>query len=149
MSENKITIYEEKLNEMKEQIRFYISTPERFAEALIFAKKLEAFAEDIKEKVRERGSEIMSKEDLREITFGDYKVVRQSPTTQIIYKPSSVIDAFGLSVALQFLKADTTKIKTYVMKAKLEGSILTDLNLGRTEKHRNGFIKLIEVKEKK
>ena len=37
--------YEDKLNELKENIRFYISTPERFAEALIFAKKLEEFAE--------------------------------------------------------------------------------------------------------
>ena len=36
-----ITKYDKYLAEMEDNIRFYISTPERFAEALIFAKKLE------------------------------------------------------------------------------------------------------------
>lgn len=147
METKNLSKQEEAFNTLEENVRFYISTPEKFAEALIFAKKLEKFSEQIKEKVKDRGAEIMVKNDLKEIEFGDYKVIKQDPTKSIEYYAPSVFMAFGEERALTFMKVDNTKLKNYILKARIEGEELNKLNLNRKEKERKGFIKLIEKKQ--
>jgi len=143
--ENQITKYDETLKKLEESIRFYIKDEKSFAEALIFAKKLENFAEMIKEKVRNRGSEIMSKDNLKEIIFGDFKVLKVEPSMRIEYRPGQVIEALGMENSLQFLKVDATKLKGWIIKARVEGETLNTLNLGRKEKLTKGYIKLIPI----
>jgi len=143
--ENQITKYDETLKKLEESIRFYIKDEKSFAEALIFAKKLENFAEMIKEKVRNRGSEIMSKDNLKEIIFGDFKVLKVEPPMRIEYRPGQVIEALGMENSLQFLKVDATKLKGWIIKARVEGETLNTLNLGRKEKLTKGYIKLIPI----
>ena len=49
-----LTKYDDKLKDLEDNIRFYLSTPEKFAEALVFSKKLKKFAEEIEIKVKTR-----------------------------------------------------------------------------------------------
>lgn len=145
--ESTITKYDDKLNELEENIRFYLSTPERFAEALIFAKKLEKFAEDIKEKVKTRGSEIMHDQDLREIEFGEYVVKLIDPTETNEYNPVSVIKALGENSA-GFMKVSTSKIEKWMMKSRLPFDEIEKIKLGMKVKLKKGYIRLDEKKEK-
>lgn len=39
-------------NQMREQVRFYLNSPERVVEALVFVRKMTDFMEEIKEYVR-------------------------------------------------------------------------------------------------
>jgi hypothetical protein len=139
-----LTKYDDKLKDLEENIRFYLSTPEKFAEALVFSKKLKKFAEEIETKVKTRGSEIMNDRDLKEIEFGDFKVIKIDPTITITYRVSQVMKVFGEN-AEQFLKVDGTKLKNYILKARIEGEDLETLNIGRKESAKKGYIRLISI----
>jgi hypothetical protein len=149
-----ITKYDEKLKDLEENIRFYLNTPEKFAEALIFAKKLEKFAEEIKEKVKKRGSELMFDKDLKQIEFGDYIVKRIEASESNEYDVKSTLTAFfeeygvedGLINATQFLKVSTGKIEKWLMKAKMPDKFLITVRQNVKTKHKKGYIRLDEKK---
>jgi hypothetical protein len=141
-----ITKYDKYLAELEENIRFYISTPERFAEALIFAKKLEAFADMIKEKVKSRGYEIMSEKDLKQIDFGNFRVVQIDPTTVDEYSVYSLFNSVEPEVAKALCKVNGAKLKLWLKKSKIEGELLAKITEGRVSKPRKGYIKLLEIK---
>lgn len=146
--ETTITKYDEQLNNLEENIRFYLNTPEKFAEALIFAKKLEKFAEEIKEKVKTRGSEIMLNRDLREIEFGEYVVKKIDPTEINEYSPSSVIKVLGENSA-SFMKVSASKLEKWMIKSRLPFEEIDKIKQGMKVKLKSGYIRLDEKKEKK
>jgi len=129
-------------------LRFYLRTPEQASRALIFAKKLREFADLVEEKVKTRGSEIMSDNELRELELDGFIIQKIDPTTSNEYKASSVIDGLGIERAVPFLKVSTGKLESYLKKARFEGEILEKINTGRTEKNRKGYI-AIKTKQKK
>lgn len=145
--EKNIAKYDQALQSLEENVRFYISTPDRFAEALVFVKKLEKFAEAIKEKVKQRGAELMNEKDLREIEFGNWKVQKIDAGETVEYSVASVIDAVGLDVAKPFLKISASKLEWWIKKSRLEGETLSKINMGKKLKIRKGYIKLIEKKD--
>lgn len=145
--EKGVTRYDKYLAEMEENIRFYISTPERFAEALIFAKKLEAFSEMIKEKVKKRGSELMMEQDLKFFDFGQFRVMKVDPTFTDEYSIQSLFGALDIDTAMALSKVDTAKLKLWLKKNRIEGELLAKITSGRKSKPKKGYIKLVEIKE--
>jgi len=79
-----------------ENLRFYISTPEQVADALVFSKRLKDFAKLVEEKVKKRGAEIMSEQDLKVLEAGNYLIMKINPAEMRKYKASSIIEAVGL-----------------------------------------------------
>lgn len=143
-----IAKYDQYLSEMEENIRFYISTPDRLAEALIFAKKLEIFAETIKEKVKKRGSELMFDQNLKFIDFGNYRVIHIDPTEIIEFSVISLFGAVDPQIAMALCKVDTGKLKMWLTKNRIEGELLEKIVAGKKTKLRKGYIKLMEVEPK-
>lgn len=142
--ENDLKIYEEKFSDLEKSTRFYLNTPDKVAAALVFCKKLENFAEEIREKVRERALTIMNDENINEIEFGNWKVTRVEPSESVEYSAGNVIDAIGIDIARQFLKVSGSKLEWWMKKSKLEGEILSKINEGKKIKHRKGYIRLSE-----
>jgi hypothetical protein len=122
---------------IKEQTKFYLNTPERAAEALLFIRNLERFAKEIKDKVKERTIEIMDKNntDLIEYSITDQEtgeirewVVRRDYGKQTKeYQPENVISALGQEKALQFMKVGKIALEKYLKTASAKGEITMDI----------------------
>ena len=120
------------LEAIKEQTKFYLSTPERAAEALLFVRNLERFAKEVKEKVKERTVEIMDRNNTEMIEYsvtdpetGEIRewIVRRDYGKQTKeYNPGNVIEALGAD-ALKFLKVGKTDLDKYLAKASAKGEI--------------------------
>ncbi len=112
------------LIQLKDQARFYISTPERAAEALLFVKNLERFAEEIKEKVKARAVEIMDKKGVESIPYSildeetgevsEWVVNRVYATESKDYRAENVIEAIGIEDAVKFFKVKNTDLKKFL-----------------------------------
>ncbi len=112
------------LMQIREQSRFYISTPERAAEALLFVKNLERFAEEIKEKVKARAVEIMDKKGVESIPYSildeetgevsEWVVNRAYATESKDYRAENVIEAIGIEDAVRFFKVKNTDLKKFL-----------------------------------
>lgn len=112
------------LMQIREQSRFYISTPERAAEALLFVKNLERFAEEIKEKVKARAVEIMDKKGVEKIPYSildeetgevrEWMVSRAYATESKDYRAENVIEAIGIEDAVRFFKVKNTDLKKFL-----------------------------------
>lgn len=121
------------LVELKERARFYISTPERAAEALLFVKNLESFAEEVKVKVKERATEVMDRENKDLITYRitdpvsgevrEWEMRRSYDTETKEYRAENVFKAFGPETALQFLSVSKMKLEAFLKKASAKGEI--------------------------
>ena len=142
-----ITKYDELLARL-EYIRFYIRTPEQAAEALLFSKKLKEFAAKIEEKVKGRASEIMSDKDLKFLDIDGFSIIRIEPTDTLEYSASNLIEAIGQERATPFLKVSTSKLQMYIKKQGVSGEELEKINQNVKNKHRDGYIKIIEIKKK-
>lgn len=124
---------EQALMELKEQTRFYLSTPERAAEALLFVRNLEQFAEELKAKVKERAVEIMDRENVERVPYsitdpmtGEVREweVRRTYATQVEeYRPGAVVAALGQEEALKFMKVSKTSLDTYLKRESARGNI--------------------------
>lgn len=118
---------------LKEQTRFYISTPERAAEALLFVRQLEAFAEEVKAKVKERAIEVMDREnkDLISYQIADpetgevrqWEMRRAYDTQTKEYRVENVVKALGPEKALPFLSVSKMKLEAFLKKASAKGEI--------------------------
>ena len=112
------------LIQLKDQARFYISTPERAAEALLFVKNLERFAEEIKEKVKARAVELMDKKGVEKIPYSildeetgevrEWMVSRAYATELKEYRAENVIEAIGIEDAMKFFKVKNTDLKKFL-----------------------------------
>lgn len=112
------------LMQLKDQARFYISTPERAAEALLFVKNLERFAEEIKEKVKARAVELMDKKGVESIPYSildeetgevsEWVVNRVYATESKDYRAENVIEAIGIEDAVKFFKVKNTDLKKFL-----------------------------------
>ena len=121
---------------IKEQTRFYLSSPERAAEALLFVRNLEKFAKEVKDKVKERTVEIMDKEgrDVFEYSITDtdtggkriWSVRRDYDKQSKEYNPYNVIEAVGIKEALKYFKVGKTDFDRYLKRASAKGDITMD-----------------------
>ena len=112
------------LMQLKDQACFYISTPERAAEALLFVKNLERFAEEIKEKVKARAVELMDKKGVESIPYSildeetgevsEWVVNRAYATESREYRVENVIEAIGIEDAVRFFKVKNTDLKKFL-----------------------------------
>lgn len=117
---------------IKEQTRFYLSNPERCAEALLFVKNLEQYAKEVKEKVKERTVEIMDRENKEMIEYqvvdtdtGEirmWQVKRDYGKQTKEYNVGNVIEALGMD-AKPFLRVAKTDIDKFLKKATAKGDI--------------------------
>lgn len=124
---------EQALIELKEQTRFYISNPERAAEALLFVRNLEQFAEELKAKVKERAVEIMDRENVERVPYSitdpvtgevrEWEVRRTYATQTAEYRPGAVVSALGMEDAMKFMKVSKTALDTYLKKESARGNI--------------------------
>jgi hypothetical protein len=125
---------------IEKQTRFYLSTPERAAEALLFVRNLERFAKEVKEKVKARTVEIMDKQQTDMIEYQvvdpdtgkvrEWKVTRDYGKQSKEYRPANVIEALGMERALPFLKVGKVSLESYLKKASLKG-VLTMEEVGK------------------
>lgn len=148
---------------IEKQTRFYLSTPERAAEALLFVRNLERFAKDIKEKVKERTVEIMDRENRDMIEYQvvdpetgevrDWQVRRDYGKQSKEYRPKNVIEALGIERSLPFLKVSKVNLEKYLAKESAKGIILMELVEKATKDPvikmiKGSGVKITEVKPK-
>ena len=143
---NEIKLYENKLKNLSEVINLTITNPKEFGDALFMSRQLKNLSDEIEKAIKERGSSIMSEEETAVIETESYKIQRMPQTETNKYLSSSVIAGLGVTRAISFLKVDGSKLKKYIKTAFIEGEELRQINLGRTEAYRKGFIKLTEKK---
>ncbi len=120
------------LVELKESARFYINSPSKAAEALLFVRNLEKFAEEIKEKIKERAGEIMDRENKDVIPYSitdpetgevrEWEMRRSYGTVTKEYRPENVYDALGED-GLAFMKVEKGRLEAYLKKASAQGKI--------------------------
>ena len=124
---------EQALIELKERARFYISTPERAAEALLFIRNLEKFAQEIKEKVKERATKIMDEKQMELMTYSitdpdtgeirEWEIRRSYGSRTTEYRPENVILALGPIMSLKFFKVGKTNLDKFLKKESAKGTI--------------------------
>jgi hypothetical protein len=117
---------------LKEQTRFYLSTPERAAEALLFVRNLERFAAELKEKVKERAVEIMDKENVETLPYRlvdpdtgevrEWIVRRDYAKESKEYRPENVYDALGED-CFSFMKVEKVKLEKYLVAQSAQGKL--------------------------
>ena len=126
----------EAINALREQTRFYISSPERAAEALLFVRNLETFAEEVKAKVKERSVEVMDRDGVDVIPYSitdpttgevrEWELRRTYSSIMKEYRPENVLEAIGVERAIKFFKVSKTKLDTYLKKASAKKEISMD-----------------------
>ena len=163
MNEQKTVVnYNDKIKAIKDDVRFYISTPERAAEALLFVRELERFAEEVKSKVKERATEIMDKQgkELVEYSITDpvtgeireWELRRDYGTQTKEYRPENVYKVLG-DDAFKFFKVGKIAIEKYLAKLSAKGDLpmekVTEALADPEMKLRKGSgVKIREIKAK-
>lgn len=153
---------EQALVALKEQTRFYLSTPERAAEALLFVRQLEKFAEELKAKIKERATEIMDRQNMETLPYqvvdpetGEVRewIVRRDYAKQSKeYRPENVYDALGED-CFAFMKVEKGKLEKYLATASAQGKITMEA-VGLATKDpliktiKGSGVKITEVKAK-
>lgn len=122
----------EALARLKEETRFYLSTPERVAEALLFVRSAEKYIKELKEKVKERAVEVMDRNNVEVVPYqvvdpetgevSDFLVRRDYGKQSKEYKPENVYDALGED-CFAFMKVEKVKLEKYLTSASAQGKI--------------------------
>lgn len=156
-----LTVLQEKTKDIKEQMRFYLSTPERCAEALLFIRNIEEIVEEAKTKIKDRAGEFMDMNNKEFISYTivdqvtgeirEWEVRRMEPTVSLDYDPRSVISALGED-AIPFFKVNKTKLDNYLKhktaKKELAMTVFNVIRRNATERMRKGSIQLRELKSR-
>ena len=104
---------------------------------------------ELEKKVRKKGSELMFDQDIKNISYKDYEIVKIDPTMTETYNVSSVIDGLGMERAMAFLKVDAS-ITKYLKKASASGAITMEevmkCRKNITKKPRMGYLKIQKKK---
>lgn len=124
--------YLEKVNEIKEQCRFYINSPSKVAEALLFIKSLEKMTEEVKASVKERAVELMEKSNKDILDYSitdfetgeirDFEIKRSYGSTTVEYLPENVYKVLG-EKSFKYLKVAKTAIDRDVKRMSARGEI--------------------------
>jgi len=148
---------------LKEQARFYISTPESAAEALLFIRELERFAEEIKKNVKERAAKIMDEKGMELITYSitdpetgeirEWEVRRDYGAQTKEYKPENIFKVMG-EKAFKYFKVGKTVFEKDLKRLSAKGE-LTMEQVGEAtadpimKMKKGSGVKLMEVKPRK
>lgn len=147
---------------LKEQARFYINTPEKAAEALIFVRQLEKFTEEVKASVKARAVEKMDEMNKDLITYStvdpetgevrEWEVRRSYGGITKEYRPENVLRALG-EKAIPYLTVKKGDLEKYLKRAGAKGEItmetVSEATADPVEKMRKGAgVMLKEVKVK-
>jgi hypothetical protein len=147
---------------LKEQTRFYISTPEKAAEALLFIRQLEQFTEEVKVSVKARAVEQMDRENKDLITYSvtdpetgevrEWEMRRAYGGITKEYRPGNVLKALG-EKALPYLTVKKGDLEKYLKRATAKGELtMSDMEVAVSdpiEKIRKGAgVMLKEIKAK-
>ena len=121
---------------IKSETRFYLSTPERAAEALLFVREMERAIKELKDKVKARAVEIMDAKNIEMIEYSitdpetgeirEWKATRDYGKQSKEYRPENVIEALGPDVAIKFFSVGKAKLETYLKKESAKGNITMD-----------------------
>jgi len=136
---------------IKRESRFYIDSPDKAAEALLFAKNLKKFAEEVEQKVKERAVEIMERENKEILSYSitdeetgevkTWEAKRSYGTVTKEYNPERVLEALG-NEATKFFKVNKTNLDKFLKKESAKGNISMDkvelATSDATEKIRKG-----------
>jgi hypothetical protein len=133
-----------------EQVRFRLTTPEQFGEVMAWIRRLKDYTAKFEEKVKQRGGEIMSDLDLREIESGDWVIKKVDPTEVTEYDAKALLEILGAErMSGLGLKVSTSKVKLYIKKRGVTDAELAEINKHQTTKHRDGYIKISQKLTKK
>lgn len=140
-------------NQMREQVKFYLNSPERVVEALVFVRKMTDFIEEIKEYAKKRGHEMMQDQNVSEVVLDGWKIQEFPPTMTKKYSVNSVIEGLGMERAIAFLEVKSGALEKYAVKALRQGAMtypeMEICQKAMKSMPRKGYIKLTEIKEKK
>lgn len=127
---------EELIDMIEERTRFYINSPEKGAEALLFVKRLTEITERLNEKVRERASQVMDFKDLEKMVYAitddktgeirEWEISRTYDTISCEYSVSTVVKELGLEDCIEkgLLKVNKTKADKYAIKKNVPLEVL-------------------------
>lgn len=135
--------YLEKVNEIKEQCRFYINSPEKVAEALLFIKALEKMTEEVKKSVKDRAVELMEKENKEMISYSitdletgeikEWEIKRNYGSQTVEYIPENVFKALG-EKSFKYFKVAKTNIDRDLKRMSAKGEItMEDVSLATSD----------------
>lgn len=115
-----------------EKVRFYLSDPNKVAEALILIRNTEKIIEEAKEKVKERAVEIMDRENkdvhIYSITdketgeIREWEIRRDYGSQTKKYKAEIVLKILG-EKAIKFLDVKKTDIDKFLKRESAKGEI--------------------------
>lgn len=121
------------LEVLKEQTRFYLSTPEKVAEALLFIRSAEKYIKELKTKVKERAVEVMDRQNAEMVPYRvvdpetgevmDYQLRRDYGKQSKEYRPENVIAALGLEKAVPYLSVKKTDLEKYLKTETAKGTM--------------------------
>jgi hypothetical protein len=124
--------YLEKVSAIKEQCRFYINSPEKVAEALLFIKSLEKMTEEVKKSVKDRAVELMEKENVDMLPYSitdfetgeirDFEIKRNYGSTTKDYLPENVFKVLG-DKSFKYFKVAKTAIDRDMKKMSAKREI--------------------------
>lgn len=127
------------LQNLRDQVGFYISTPERAGEALAFAKQLKEFAAELEDKVKDRAASIMHREGFRQIEYGEYVAVWVDASIVRKYDAQAVFKALGPN-SIEVMEVSTAKLMKHLSKNHIEGGALSEMVQNMTETPRLGYV---------
>jgi len=97
--------YLDKISEVKEYCRFYINSPERVAEALLFIKELEKMTAEVKVSVKDRAVEMLDKSQKDMISYSitdpktgeikEWEIKRSYGSLSKEYRPENIFRILG------------------------------------------------------
>lgn len=155
--------YLSKVSEIKEQCRFYINSPEKVAEALLFIKALEKMTEEVKKSVKDRAVDLMEKENKEMLSYSitdyetgeikEWEIKRSYGSQTKEYRPENVFRALG-EKAFKYYKVSKTAIDKDLKRMSAKGEIsMQDLDIAVSDpiiKIRKGAgVIMREIKPKK
>lgn len=128
----KAIVKREVFEAIREQARMYISSPAKAAEALLFVRQLETFAEEVKKSVKERAIRVMDDNQQDVIAYSitdpetgevrEWEVKRSYGSIAKEYRPENVFQALGEN-ALEFFSVKKTALDNYLKKASAKKQI--------------------------
>jgi len=128
---------------------YEITNIEKFSSLYYYLNTIKKKVTELELKVRKKGSELMSDEDIKKIDFKEYEIIRVEPTEIESYNVNSVIDGLGMEKAIAFLKVNAS-ITRYLKKATYSGAVTME-EMARcrekiTKKPKFGYIKIQKKK---
>ncbi|HFC77042.1 MAG TPA: hypothetical protein ENJ27_02330 [Candidatus Moranbacteria bacterium] len=145
--------------DIAKRAEFYINSPERAGEALLFAKQLTKFAEKINKKIREKATKIMEEQNIATLEYDivdpntgevkSWEIRKQESFVSKKYRPENVFSALGKK-AFNFFNVKKGELEKYLKEKSYQGEIpietVEEATKNPTEKTYKGRIVIREIK---